>query len=93
MVITMTVRNQTTTAIVGVLDGLSLSARTLNFLVQTDIQAFVDHDPISSGCFASNAVYPTTPTAHGDWTGWVTYLLGTINAGASKVVKFVYRIL
>ena len=126
IVITMTVRNQTTAPIVGVAlarfvdadiansaglvsysatktsifahegysaDGLSLAARTLNFAVQADIEAFTDHDPIASGCFTTNAIYPTTPSPSGDWAGWVTYVLGTINASASKVVKFVYRIM
>ena len=73
--------------------GLNLAARTFNVPVQTDIEAFVDFDPLSSGCFASNAIFPTTPSGSGDWAGWVTYFLGTINAGASKVVKFIYRIM
>ena len=73
--------------------GLALSALTFNFSVQTDIVAFNDHNPLADGCFTGNAVYPVTPTGSGDWVGWVTYYLGTINAGASKIIKFVYRVL
>ena len=74
-------------------EGLALSSLTFNFSVQTDIVSFNDHTPLSDGCFTGNAVYPVTPTGPGDWVGWVTYYLGTINAGASKIVKFVYRVL
>jgi hypothetical protein len=73
--------------------GLALSPLTFNFQVQTDIVAFSNHNPIADGCFTGDAVYPVTPTPAGDWVGWVTYYLGTINAGASKIVKFVYRVL
>jgi hypothetical protein len=31
------------------------------------------------------------PTPPGDYVGRITYTLGTINAGASKTVKFLYR--
>ena len=126
IIITMTVRNQTTSPVTGVAlarffdgdmggsrfgdsyvamrtsvvahqgyiyDGLSLSARTLNFPVQTDIEEYDEHSPFFSGCFANTPIFPTTPSPFGDWVGWVTYELGTINAGASKIVKFVYRVL
>ena len=74
-------------------DGLSLTAITFNLGVQTDIVSFINHSPLADGCFTTDAVYPVTPTGPGDWVGWVTYFLGTINAGASKIVKFVYRVL
>ena len=74
--------------------GLNLAARTFNLPVAADIEAAADFDPLTSNCFASNPIWPTTPTpTAGDWAGWLTYVLGTINGGASKIVKFVYRIM
>ena len=72
--------------------GLALTALTFGLSAQTDIVAFNNHAPLSDGCFTGDAVYPVTPTGPGDWVGWVTYYLGTINAGASKIVKFSYRV-
>ena len=126
IIITMTVRNQTASAIANVYvarffdgdiagtpegdkysatnrsvfahqdyanGGLALSALTFNFAMQTAIVAFNNHAPLTDGCFTRNAVFPVTPTAAGDWVGWITYYLGTINASASKIVKFVYRVM
>ena len=74
-------------------DGIALSARTFNFDTHPEIVPFDDFVPVLSGCFGGGILPANTTPAPGDWTGWMTYFIGNLNAGATKIVKFVYRVM
>ena len=71
--------------------GLELSARTYTFPTEAHITDIANFNPLASGCTAP--VSWGNPGALKDWTARVTYTIGTIAAGASKIVKFVYRMM
>jgi hypothetical protein len=71
--------------------GLELSARTYTFPTDAFIVRFANFDPVNTGC-ASGLISPN-PGSHDDWTVRVRYFLGNFGPGASKIVKFVYRMM
>ena len=127
IIITVTIRNQTTTAITGVkftrsfdadvVDasdyagatkasafiydkyggepgrGLELSARTYTYVTNAEIVPYTNFDPAVTGCTAAGASPNGLAPVFQDWTGRVTYTIGTIAASASKIIKFVYRVM
>lgn len=73
--------------------GLILSALTLTQTHTAFVEKFSDwntngQDGTGEGC---TAIGQNVPTAPGNYVGRITYVLGTLAAGASKTVKFVYR--
>ena len=71
--------------------GLQLSARTYTIPSEAHIVLFDNFQPLTSGCnpgLASGAAGTLE-----DWTARVTYNIGTMAAGASKIMKFVYRVM
>ena len=70
--------------------GLELSGRTYTFPRSAHILWIANVDLIDA-CFPG----PTSDNLGtvNDWTGRVIYTIGTIAAGASKIIKFVYRVM
>ena len=52
---------------------------------------FANYSPFSTGC--TPGAIGGNGGAFADWTARVTYTIGTIAPGASKIVKFVYRMI
>ena len=71
--------------------GLELGARTYTIPSEAHIVRYVNFLPLSTGC--NPGVESGNPGAFDDWTARVTYNIGTIAAGASKIMKFVYRMM
>ncbi|HEX8651170.1 MAG TPA: hypothetical protein VF708_10040 [Pyrinomonadaceae bacterium] len=68
--------------------AVSLTALTPAIAHSTAVETYGNWLNTRSACTPTSA---TVPTAVGDYTGRVTYTIGTLNAGASKTVKFLYR--
>ena len=77
--------------------GVLLSALTYvvpgGQVVSSRSEGISTFNPLTGGCTGGSPPGPAFGGTAGDWTGRVTYYLGTLNAGASKIVKFVYRML
>ena len=71
--------------------GLELSARTYTFPTDARIVRYVNFDPVSTGCAPGTS--SANPGSQDDWTARVSYGLGNLAPGASKIVKFVYRMM
>jgi hypothetical protein len=74
--------------------GLMLSALTFSQTHTAFVEKFDDWDPEGAGAQTARkctAMAQTVPTASGDYVARVTYTLGTLAAGASKTVEFIYR--
>ena len=73
--------------------GLELTARTYTFPSQAQLVSYGSFNPLMDECllkFPPDIIQPVSPN---DWTGRLSYAIGTIAAGASKIVKFVYRVM
>jgi hypothetical protein len=70
--------------------GLELAARTYTFATDGHLVTYANFVPLTTGCTSG---LPGAQGALDDWTGRVTYVIGTIPPGASKIVKFVYRMM
>jgi hypothetical protein len=68
--------------------GVMLTALTFIQSHTTAVQLFSDFNGDAGSCTASPVA---TVPATGDYTGRVTYNLGTLNAGQSKTVQMLYR--
>lgn len=70
--------------------GLELSGRTYTFPRSAHI-LWIANVALIDACFPG----PTSDNLgmDNDWTGRVIYTIGTIAAGASKIIKFVYRVM
>ena len=74
--------------------GLMLSALTFTQTHTAFVEKYADWNPFSAGAQTAHkctAIAQAVPTPAGDYVGRVTYALGTLSAGASKTVQFVYR--
>ena len=71
--------------------GLELSARTYTIPSEAHIVLFDNFLPLTSGC-NPGVIFGAAGTFE-DWTARVTYNIGTMAAGASKIMKFVYRMM
>lgn len=69
--------------------SLTLAALTLGQSHTAAVETFADYNNTRSTC--TPVAVATVPTSPGDYTGRLTYNLGTLNAGATKTVKFIYR--
>lgn len=69
--------------------SLTLAALTLGQSHTAAVETAADYQNTRSTC--TPAAVPTVPTSPGDYTGRLTYNLGTLNAGATRTVKFIYR--
>ena len=68
--------------------ALSLTALTPAIPHSAGVETFNNFTNNRSTC---TPVAAAVPTAAGDFVARVTYTIGTLNAGASKTVKFLYR--
>jgi hypothetical protein len=76
--------------------GLMLTALTFGTITGAFVEEYSEWNPNGSGdrtarTCSSQSPPPSTPTGTGDFVGRAGYLLGTVNAGQRKTVKFVYR--
>ena len=69
--------------------GVMLTALTFAQAHTLAVQKFTDFNVDKASCTASPVA--TVPTAPGDYTGRVTYTLGTLSAGQSKTMQMLYR--
>lgn len=75
-------------------NGLMLSVLTSTQTHAAFVEATADWTPFAPGpqtATKCTAIAQPVPTAPGDYAGRITYVLGTLNAGASKTVQVVYR--
>jgi hypothetical protein len=70
-------------------NGVTLNATTVEVAPRTVVLETFDtlNTQTKRGCFAS----PLVPPNSGDLTGRIIYPIGTLAAGATKTVRFVYR--
>ena len=68
--------------------SLTLATLTFGQSHSAAVETYADWSATKSTCTPVAASVPTSP---GDYTGRLTYNLGTLNAGASRIVKFIYR--
>jgi hypothetical protein len=77
--------------------GLMLTALTLSTGHSAVLSKFANWNPNGPagtprhGRFSCRTFDNDPPLPGGDFVGWVTYNFGTLNAGASKTVKVLYR--
>ena len=74
--------------------GLELTARTYTVESEGQLVRIGAFYPLDRVCFLHRLDYEVMqPVEPNDWTGRLTYSIGTMAAGASKIVKFVYRVM
>lgn len=68
--------------------NISLVAQTPGQSHSAAVETKTNFDTTEATCAPIEMAVPTAP---GDYTGRLTYNLGTFNAGVSRTVKFIYR--
>ncbi|MGB7922626.1 MAG: hypothetical protein WCF57_05220 [Pyrinomonadaceae bacterium] len=68
--------------------NISLLAQTAGLSHTAAVESKANYDTTKTTC---EPIPEAVPTAPGDYTGRLTYNLGTFNVGVSRTVKYIYR--